>query len=131
MKIKDFSIIENELHITLPYEYKEAVLTNPFNEKKYANVRHSLFTDVDTILLYNKKMQKNKYYNKNWPKQYFIIGAPRENTYYIIDLKKKDKHNIYGVMEEDQKNESTTIKKISVGSNFNIFIDNIKLVSDC
>lgn len=130
MNDKDFEIIESQFNIKLPKEYKEAVMANPFRERKYNSVKDSLYVEREKIIEANKTVRSEGYCNKKWPKYLFIIGSSGENTYTVIDLRQQDNVEVYAVIHEDQEDRDR-IKKVRLGSNFIVFINNKKIVSEC
>jgi len=130
MKYNDFLLLEKELNIKLPENYKKFVLMEPFKDKRFNKINNVLFDDIETLIRVNKKIRENGYYKKKWNKNLFIIGGyENDNIFYLIKLNDK-KQGVFSIMPDDQTDKKRVKVKI-LGKDYNEFVNNIIIVIEC
>lgn len=82
MKLEHFQRIEKTLGLSLPQDYREAVLLNNFPQ----GIEDEMFSDADRIIRENEKLRASGLPGREWPHHYFIFGGDHEGNGYYLDL---------------------------------------------
>lgn len=87
MTPEDFARIEEELSLTLPQSYREALQRAEFQTEAAGFME---FTgDADEVIGLNLEARREGFFGVKWPEHYLIIGEDGAGNSYFTDLKRE------------------------------------------
>lgn len=93
---EDVSAIEEDLDVTLPQSYKDAIQNYPFkNIDDIDNIEDSLIKNKDRLIALNLKLRKDGFGGSQWPDYFFVIGEDGSGNYFFMNLKNKDDERVF------------------------------------
>ena len=122
MSEEDFIHIEAKLSITLPNEYKEAILDYPFTTKfEHDVIENSLMRSSKSVILMNLELRKNGFFNIDWPDSFFAIGNDSAGNNYFYDLRSPEAKLYYA--DHDEIFDQNNLDELIAYENIKEFID--------
>lgn len=83
MSPEELQQIESELGITLPVDYREAMLNYPLDRDP---LDETLCDDVELLIKSNLYYRKHKFFGLEWPGHYFTFGGDGFGNRFFLDL---------------------------------------------
>jgi hypothetical protein len=88
MHLDDLIIIENELNIELPDNYKAAAIEAKISKTRFSTV----FNDSPKkVVSMNKRLRGKGLHGRDWQEHHFVLGYDKDirgGEYYFIDINK-------------------------------------------
>lgn len=87
MTPEDFARIEEELSLTLPQSYRDALQSAEFQGEAAGFMEFT--ADADEVIGLNLEARQEGFFGVKWPEHYLIVGEDGAGNSYFTDLKRE------------------------------------------
>lgn len=117
-KTDQLNLIEAELKIRLPEDYRKTMLEFPLQED---GTEPLLYEDLEQVLRVNRKFKKSGFRGEALPPSVFVVGGNRAGDVYFIDTERENSP-VFAVTSEMESFDVDDLERFRHGFTFSTWV---------